>query len=88
MMQGKTESGFAFEIDEAALDDMELVDDLVEMSRGNNAALLSVLERLLGKEQKKRLYEHERGENGRVSKAKIMQDVTDIFVAIDPGKKS
>ena len=33
-MKGKTSSGFEYELDEAALDDYELLEDLCEMDAG------------------------------------------------------
>ena len=38
-MKGKTSSGFEYELDEAALDDYELLEDLCEMDAGNVAKM-------------------------------------------------
>ena len=51
-MKGKTSSGFEYELDEAALDDYELLEDLCEMDEGDMTKTISVLNRLLGTEQK------------------------------------
>ena len=50
-MKGKTSSGFEYELDEAALDDYELLEDLCEMDAGNVAKMSSMLNRLIGTEQ-------------------------------------
>lgn len=50
-MKGKTSSGFEYELDEAALDDYELLEDLCEMDEGDMTKTISVLNRLLGTER-------------------------------------
>lgn len=65
MRRGKTESGFEFEINEQDLDDMEFL-ELLAKSQNDALAFPAVLERLLGSEQKKALYDHLRNESGRV----------------------
>lgn len=88
-LTGTTEGGFRWEIDEAALDDMELLDDIIAVESGEVAALRPLLRRLLGDEQRTRLYEHCRSpETGRVSKTAVMRAVNEIFKALQPGKKS
>lgn len=42
-MKGKTSSGFEYELDEAALDDYELLEDLCEMDEGDMTKTISVL---------------------------------------------
>ena len=42
MIRGTTGSGFDFEIDEDALDDMELLEDLCALDRGELDALPAV----------------------------------------------
>ena len=57
-MKGKTSSGFEYELNEEALDDYELLEDLCEMDAGNMSKMSSVMNRLIGAEQKERLKEH------------------------------
>ena len=80
MIKGKTKSGFVFEIDEEAKDDMELLEGLIQIDQGDLRSIPNVLVMLLGEEQKKALYEHCRA-NGRVSSAKVMTALTEIFNA-------
>ena len=87
MITGKTQSGFEFSIDENALNDMELFDDLVEIDNGNTLAISSVCNRILGK-QKMALYDHLRGEDGRVPMDKVVSAVGEILKASSSGKKS
>lgn len=74
----KTGSGFEFEIAETTLNNMELVDALAEADEGNHLAISRVCTLLLGKEQKKKLYDHVRLEDGSVP----IDAVTNILVEI------
>lgn len=79
-IKGKTKTGFNFIIDEDIRDDMELLDNLIEMSKGNNAVVPDILISLLGEEQKKKLYDHCRNEKtGRVSSKKVFAEIESIF---------
>ena len=88
-MKGKTASGFAFSVDETVLDDMRVVDAIAEIESGANpAAISTLLNRILGKEQKERLYEHIE-ENGRVPVKKTVDEIVEIFQALGgQGKNS
>lgn len=76
--KGVTSSGFEFEIDDAVIDDMELIDAIADSMGDNPLAFSQVCTKLLGMEQKKKLYDHVR-ENGRVPVEKISTEITDIF---------
>ena len=82
LIKGKTSEGFEFAVDEEARDDMELLEGLVAMDRGEMTAAPAVVTALLGDEQKKALYEFCRAENGRVSTKKVMATIADIFKTI------
>ena len=62
--------------------------DLCEMDEGDMTKTISVLNRLLGTEQKERLKEHLRMENGRVPASKMMNEIGEIFGNIKEGKNS
>ena len=64
-MIAKTESGFEIELDDEAMNDVELVEAIVEMDT-DGTKLFYVADRLLGKEGKKKLYDHLRDAKGRV----------------------
>ena len=64
-MKGKTTTGFEFDIEDERLDDMELVDIMAEIDE-NPLLMPKLCKMLLGEEQKKRLYDHLRSEDGRV----------------------
>lgn len=86
MRKGITESGFAFEFDEAVLDDMRFVDVLAEIidpEATETAAIVAtskICSMLLSKEQKKQLYGHIGAKhNGRVPVAELSTEVFEII---------
>lgn len=78
MLKGKTKSGFKFEIDETIADDMELIEDIARADK-DVSVFPGVLEKILGKDQKKALYDHLRDENGRVSIKDTVTAFTEIM---------
>lgn len=74
-------------IDEEVRDDAELFDALCELDDKNFMALSKVITMILGKEQKKVLYDWLRGENGRVKLTEVSEAITDIFSKIGDGTK-
>lgn len=82
----KTTSGFECSIDEAALNDMELLDELVAMDRGDVFVYSSILRRLLGEKDKARLYDHVRVD-GRVPIDAVSEEIAEIFNKLNEGKK-
>ena len=86
MKEIKLESGLALSIDEGITDDMEILDALADLEEGNGAAISKLCTRLLGTDEKKKLYDHLR-ENGRVKVTKVTAAITEIFRALgDQGK--
>lgn len=86
MYIGKTQSGFEFEIAEDTLNNMELVDAIAEVD-DNPLAISNVVRLLLGKEDRKRLYDHIRTEHGNVPVEAMSTELTQIFEACgDAGK--
>lgn len=79
MITGKTESGFEFQLDEENLDDYELLENLCDIDNGDVSKITIAANQLLGKEQMKALKEHVRNEKGRVSAAKMIEEITQIF---------
>lgn len=66
MIEGKTKSGFSFKINEDAKNDIELIEELKAIDDGDLRFIPNVIEKLLGNEQKKALYEHLRTDKGTV----------------------
>lgn len=78
MIEGKTKTGFAYKIEDANLNNMELVDAIAEAD-GNPIAVSKVVLLLLGAEQRRALYDHLRTENGTVPVGAVTNAITDIF---------
>lgn len=82
MVTGTTTTGFSYEIDPAVVSDMEFLEMVADAS--DNPLLLGrLLAALLGADQKKALYDHVRGTNGRVDVNDIEKEVTEIFEQIN-----
>lgn len=82
MIEGKTSGGFKFQLEDEAVDDMELLEGLIALDNGEYKKLPETITALLGKEQKEALYEHFRAKNGRVSAKKVMEAVGEMFKAV------
>lgn len=78
MIKGNTSSGFAFEIEDHVIDNMELLDAIVELDE-NPAALSKVTKMLLTADQQKKLYDHLRTEKGNVPILAVTNEVAEIF---------
>ena len=84
-----TTSGFEIEIEQSRFDNAELFDALSDLNAGDAFAVSRVLSLLLGKEDKKRLYDHCRAEDGRVPFDALNAEIEDIFqLAGDASKNS
>lgn len=90
MIEGKTKSGFKFSYDPQNLNDMEFLDALVAAENGDEVAGLTAYSymclKLLGKEQRKKLYDHVRLDNGRVPTELIEEELTEMMAAAQEGK--
>lgn len=80
-MKGVTKTGFTFELKPEVLDDMELLDAIAEID-SNPLIISKVLKTILGEQQRSALYEHLRGEDGRVSVKAVSAAVADIFASL------
>ncbi len=88
IVKGTTESGFEFEVRREALNNMELVDALAEIE-GNPLAMSRVCVLLLGKEQRKKLYDHLRTSDGRVPLEQVEAELMAVMAACgNTGKNS
>lgn len=87
MVEGTTKSGFKFSVDPEAVKDMEFL-ELVGEAEANPTRLGKMYECLLGKEQKKALYDHVRNKNGRVLIDDIKNESDEIFEAINNSEET
>ncbi len=79
MVTGKTKSGFSFCVKKRAIQNMELVETLAEMDGGNPLLIAKVIKMMLGEDQKKKLYDHVRDEEGYVSSDDVERELIEIF---------
>ena len=78
MLKGKTESGFEYEVSDAAMNNYELVEVLAEVD--TNALLLpKLVNMLLGDQQKNKLLDHLRTKEGNVPIDLISAEIMEIF---------
>ena len=78
MLRGTISNGFKYEIEEQVLDDMELLELIGEVDE-DGAKLPKLLDRLLGREQKKALYDSLRTEKGNVPVGATVDALKEIF---------
>ena len=78
MIRGKLKNGFEYEVSKAALDNMELLDAIAECDE-SPLAISRVVRLMLGNEQRRKLYDHLRTEDGNVPVAAVSEAVAEIF---------
>lgn len=84
MIEGKTKSGFAFQLDEGLVDDFELVELYAKVDK-NIVHVGELAEKLLGADQKKALMEHLR-KDGRVKTSDFLNALAEIEEAFPASK--
>ena len=83
-----TKAGFTCDIDPSALDDMELLELIGEIQDGNTYYVPKVMTRMLGNDQKKKLYDFIRTDSGRVPTGAAFDLMGEIFDAINEAKET
>lgn len=84
----KLANGFEVDIQQDVLDDMELIEAIAEADSGSVTAVPRLVELLMGKENKKRLYDHIRQQEGKVRVTQVSACIKDIFEQLgEAGKK-
>lgn len=87
MKKGKTQNGFKYEVDEKILDDMELIDAMAAAQGEDPTQISVVVFKILGAEQRKKLYDHLRTDDGRVPVEDVANTITEIINSLgDDGK--
>nr|DAE10379.1 MAG TPA: hypothetical protein [Siphoviridae sp. ctwrX9] len=87
MIKGTTESGFEFEIPKKNIDNYEVLEVLGELEE-NPFVIPKVVGMLFGKEQKNKLKDHVRDEDGVVSSEKMGEEIKYVFEKIAELKNS
>ena len=82
-------NGFQLTVDEVALNDMEMLDAIAEAQSEDPLRISFVIKKLLGNEQRKKLYDFLRDESGKVPIDAVTEAVTEVFNALgEEGKNS
>lgn len=87
MIEGKTKSGFEYQVPKENLDNYELVEVLSEMEE-NPLLIVRTVDLLLGKEQRNKLKDHLRTKSGVVSTEKMSEEIMQIFNSQEKIKNS
>ena len=77
MREVTTVTGTVLSIDEECFDDIELLEALVSIEKGDVSLLPASVDRIFG-EEKKRFYDSLRNEKGRVSVTAVMEEIKHI----------
>ena len=80
MIQGKTKTGFKFKIEDAVLNDYELLELFSEVDE-NPLLVPKLVKMILGAEQKDALIEHVRDDKGRASVDRVSLELEDILTS-------
>lgn len=89
MKTGKLKNGFKYKIDESVLDDMRVLDALAEVDSGENPLKISwVIKTVLGEEQREKLYDALKDENGRVPSDAVVDALVEMLSESEEGKNS
>ena len=78
MIKGKTKTGFQFNIEKSVLNDYELLELFAEVDE-NPLLVPKLVKTILGEEQKNKLIEHVRDDNGKASVDKIAMELENIL---------
>jgi len=84
----KTSSGFEIELPDDTLNNMEFLDAVTELNAGDFAQFSRIVPIVLGKEGKKKLYDHLRLPDGRVPADAVDRELNEIINALPSGKNS
>lgn len=87
MIVAKTNSGFEINLNEDLMDDAELLEDILAVEH-DPAALFRVSNKILTAEEKKKLYEQLRAEDGRVPLSAFGAAVGELLQSFTAGKNS
>ncbi len=88
MIKGITKSGFEFEVAKNVMDNMELVDILADDEIDMSFRVSKITAMVLGREQRKRFYDHHRTADGRVPVEAVYTEMEEIFQSFKQGKNS
>lgn len=84
----KLEDGFEVEVNRDAFNDMEALDTLTRLVDGDPFAISKVSDLIMDKNEKKRLYDHCRNEEGKVSVEDFVKVLSQIMESLGQQEKN
>ena len=87
-MKVKTSEGLEIEVNKDAFDDMEAIDVLTDLVDGNPLAISRVCNLIMDKNEKKKLYDFYRGNDGKVHVEKFVEVLTEIMTSLGEEEKN
>ena len=84
----KVTEGLEVNVDKTCFNDMEMLDILVDLDSGDPLAVSKMCSRMFSKEDKKKLYNHLRDENGTVKTEVFVPVVMDIMKQLGEEEKN
>lgn len=88
MTKIKTSSGFEIELDDNTLNNMGFLDAVTGLNDGDYSQFSRIVPMVLGKEGRKKLYDHLRLPDGRVPADAVDRELNEIITAFQSGKNS
>ncbi len=85
---GKTSTGFEFEVFANVMQNAEFLELFADVQDGENLKIFKLVKLVLGEDQKKKLYDHIRDEDGDVSIDDLADEVREIFETISAAKET
>lgn len=82
MKEITTSTGFSVLVDERITDDWEMIELIAGTKENDPAAVIGLVDKLMGKDGTKALKEHVRGEDGIVRTSDMMREVSEIFQGV------
>lgn len=79
--------GNTFNVDDEALEDVEIFEEMVDVQNGNIARTLHLIKAIIGEDGYEALKDSLRDGNGRARTAEVFQGFTDIMTAAGEDKK-
>lgn len=84
----KTAEGLEIEVKKDAFDDMEALETLTDLVDGNPFAITKVCNLIMSKEEKKKVYDFYRGEDGKVHVETFVNVLTQIMNLLGEKEKN
>lgn len=87
-MKGTTKSGFVYNIKKETFDDIEILEAVCGIERGDLQQIPFLISKILGEEQKQKYYEHLKRKFGRAKVSIIDEELTAIMENHEETKNS